>query len=112
MMLKIQALKNITVVLEEAGSGLQNMVKVRLRHQIHHNPFLTLQIVQHLPYRYGYLRRYEQGLFVSPPHISLFTHSLFSVDVEMVHDMPARTCVAVKELPFKAGVEIECIAHL
>ena len=26
---KIQALKNITVVLEEAGSGLQNMVKVR-----------------------------------------------------------------------------------
>jgi len=26
--------------------------------------------------------------------------------------MPCRTCVAVKELPFKTDVEIECTAHL
>lgn len=73
----IQALKNITVVLEEAGSGLQNMVKCNI-----------------------YLTDMDTYAAMNKAYL------------EMIHDKPARTCVCVKELPFKAGVEIECIAHL
>jgi enamine deaminase RidA (YjgF/YER057c/UK114 family) len=46
-----------------------------------------------------------------PPANHSLIHSNIT-DLEMVHEKPARTCVCVKELPFKAGVEIECVAHL
>jgi len=73
-----QALKNIQTVLEEAGSGLQNIVKA--------NIYLT-----------------DMANY----------NAVNKVYMEMIHDpKPARTCVCVKELPFKTDVEIECIAHL
>ena len=74
---KIQALKNITVVLEEAGSGLQNMLKVSAYLQLNllkRIPFLPplfspllpqsnttnlFKTVQHLHNRHGQLRRHE-----------------------------------------------------
>lgn len=42
------------------------------------------------------------------------TNVFSSVDIEAneVNHAQCRTCVAVKELPMKTDVEIECIAHL
>lgn len=33
-------------------------------------------------------------------------------DTYFPHPKPARTCVAVKELPLGTDVEVECVAHL
>jgi len=73
-----QALDNLKVVLEEAGSSLQNIVKM--------NIFIT-DMADYAAMNKAFL--------------------------EIVPDpKPCRTCVAVKELPMKTDVEIECIAHL
>ncbi|KAK5075579.1 hypothetical protein LTS08_001354 [Lithohypha guttulata] len=73
-----QALLNIEATLREAGSGLQNLLKV--------NIYLTS------------MQDYA---------------AMNKVYTEMIPDpKPARTCVAVAELPMKTDVEIECTAHL
>ena len=51
---KIQALKNITVVLEEAGSGLQNMLKV--------GAYLLLNLLKRIPFLHS-------SFLSSPPSI-------------------------------------------
>ena len=56
-----QALLNIQTVLEEAGSSLQNIIKVRDLRRIVAE---TDCIVQHIPYRYGQLCGYEPCLYV------------------------------------------------
>ncbi|MCJ1273080.1 hypothetical protein MMC21_000869 [Puttea exsequens] len=72
-------LKNLQAVLEEAGSGLGNVVRVGV--------FLTDMT------NFGALNTIYDGFFSTSPK-------------------PARTCVAVKELPMRTDVEIECVAHL
>jgi len=74
----IQALKNLSAILEAAGTKLENVVKV--------NVFITT-MTNFDDMNKGYLQFFE-------------------------HPLPARTCVAVKELPLLTDVEIECIAHL
>ncbi|KIV96638.1 hypothetical protein PV10_00476 [Exophiala mesophila] len=74
----VQALKNIEVVLQEAGSSLSNLVKVNI-----------------------YITSMENYAAVNKAYLELIPDP-----------KPARTCVAVKELPFGTDVEIEAIAHL
>ncbi|KAE9980304.1 hypothetical protein BLS_008886 [Venturia inaequalis] len=74
----VQALKNLTAILEAGGSKLENVVKV--------NVFITT-MNDFAAMNEGYLQFFK-------------------------HPLPARTCVAVKELPLGTDVEIECIAHL
>ncbi|KAJ9611358.1 hypothetical protein H2200_004542 [Cladophialophora chaetospira] len=73
-----QALENIRVVLEAAGSSFEQLLKV--------NIYLT----------------------------SMDDYSAMNATyVKIIPDpKPARTCVCVKELPFKTDVEIEAIAAL
>ncbi|RSL61695.1 hypothetical protein BHE90_002195 [Fusarium euwallaceae] len=72
-----QALKNIEAVLKEAGSSLQNVVKV--------NIFIT---------------KMADFALVNEAYDEFFTEA----------PKPARTCVAVFELPLGTDVEIECTA--
>ncbi|KAJ9137403.1 hypothetical protein NKR19_g8226 [Coniochaeta hoffmannii] len=70
-----QCCENLKTVLEEAGSGIDKVVKV--------NVFIT-----------------DMANFASmnEEYAKWFTHK------------PARSCVAVKQLPKNVDVEIECIA--
>ncbi|KAL6713819.1 hypothetical protein ACLMJK_008313 [Lecanora helva] len=70
--------KNLSAVLEEAGSSLENVVKVQV--------FLTTME------NFSAMNGVYEKFFKDPK--------------------PSRTCVAVKELPMRTDVEIECIAHL
>ncbi|KIW69568.1 hypothetical protein PV04_05438 [Phialophora macrospora] len=73
-----QALENIRVVLEEAGSSLEKLLKMNI-----------------------YLTNMEDYAAMNNAYL------------EVVPDpKPARTCVCVKELPFKTDVEIEVVAAL
>ncbi|KAI9713818.1 MAG: hypothetical protein M1820_000548 [Bogoriella megaspora] len=73
-----QALRNLSAVLEAAGSSLKNIVKANI-----------------------YLTTMENFQAMNKAYAEFFEEPL-----------PARTCVAVKELPLGTDVEIECIAHL
>ncbi|KAF2234819.1 endoribonuclease L-PSP [Viridothelium virens] len=73
-----QALRNISAILEAAGSSLKNVVKANVY-------ITTMENFQAM--NDGYRRFFDEP-------------------------QPARTCVAVKELPMGTDVEIECIAHL
>ncbi|KAI9686060.1 MAG: hypothetical protein M1822_004043 [Bathelium mastoideum] len=73
-----QALRNLSAVLEAAGSSLKNVLKVNV-----------------------YITTMENFQAVNKGYLDFFEEPL-----------PARTCVAVKELPLGTDVEIECIAHL
>ncbi|OIW34388.1 Endoribonuclease L-PSP [Coniochaeta ligniaria NRRL 30616] len=70
-----QCIKNLKAVLEEAGTGIEKVVKV--------NVFIT-----------------DMANFatMNEEYSKWFTHK------------PARSCVAVKQLPKNVDVEIECIA--
>ncbi|KAF2815076.1 endoribonuclease L-PSP [Mytilinidion resinicola] len=74
-----QALKNITGVLKDAGSSIENIVKI--------NVYLTSMT------NFGAMNE---------AYLEFFPGDY----------LPARTCVAVKELPLGTDVEIECTAHL
>jgi len=73
-----QCLKNLTAVLEAAGSSIENVVKV--------NVFLA-----------------DMKDFGAMNEV----YGTYFGEVK-----PARTCVAVKTLPFNTDVEIECVAVL
>ncbi|KAL2039332.1 hypothetical protein N7G274_008000 [Stereocaulon virgatum] len=74
----MQCIRNLSAVLEEAGSSLHNVVKVGV--------FITdMQ-------NFASMNKVYEAMFKDPK--------------------PCRTCVAVKELPMRTDVEIECIAHL
>lgn len=96
-MFKAQALNNLSAVLEEAGSSLKNVVKV--------NIFLSDMT------NFAAMNRVYNTFFAEPKPVRRQTSSQLPI-----HDANAflqcRTCVAVKELPMKTDVEIECIAHL
>ena len=68
-------IKNIVAILQEAGSGLENVVKV--------NVFLTDMA------NFAEMNATYEKYFVTKP---------------------ARSCVAVKQLPKGVSVEIECVA--
>ncbi|KAM0540809.1 hypothetical protein ACHAPJ_013497 [Fusarium lateritium] len=74
-----QALKNISNILEAAGTSLANLVKV--------NIFIT-----------------------DMEDFGTMNEAYMEVTTEGVK--PARTCVAVKQLPFNSDVEIEATAYL
>lgn len=74
----MQCIRNLSAVLEEAGSSLQNVVRVGV--------FLTDMS------NFAAMNKVYETMFKNPK--------------------PCRTCVAVKELPMRTDVEIECIAHL
>lgn len=73
-----QCFKNLSAVLEEAGSSMKNVVRVGV--------FLTDMT------NFAAMNKVYETFFEDPK--------------------PARTCVAVKELPMRTDVEIELIAHL
>ncbi|MCJ1459319.1 hypothetical protein MMC28_009696 [Mycoblastus sanguinarius] len=73
-----QCFRNLSAVLEEAGSSMQNVVRVGV--------FLTDMT------NFAAMNKVYETFFEDPK--------------------PCRTCVAVKELPMRTDVEIECIAHL
>lgn len=73
-----QLLRNLSLVLEEAGSGLQNILKLNVY-------ILSMD-------QFGAMNEAYQHYFSAP--------------------LPARTCVAVKELPLGALVEMECTAFI
>ncbi|KIX92288.1 uncharacterized protein Z520_12034 [Fonsecaea multimorphosa CBS 102226] len=73
-----QALENIRVVLEEAGSSFEQILKMNI-----------------------YLTNMEDYAAMNEAFLKIIPDP-----------KPARTCVCVKELPFKTDVEIECIAAL
>ena len=62
----VQALKNIDIVLQEAGSSLSNLVKVRNHFKMTIAHFLMSLIGQHLHHKHGNLCRREQSLCVLP----------------------------------------------
>ncbi|KAL2209890.1 Endoribonuclease L-PSP [Sarocladium strictum] len=74
-----QALKNLSAILEAAGSSLSNVVKM--------NIFIT-NMADFAEMNKGY-------------------DEFFTWDPK-----PARTCVAVAQLPFNTDVEIECTAYV
>ncbi|GJN72704.1 endoribonuclease L-PSP [Purpureocillium lilacinum] len=74
-----QALRNISAVLEAAGSRLENIVKLNI-----------------------YITSMKDFALVNEAYDEFFTWD----------PKPARTCVAVHELPLGTDVEIECTAHL
>ncbi|KAH7012977.1 endoribonuclease L-PSP [Ilyonectria robusta] len=74
-----QIIKNISAVLEAAGSSLDKIVKM--------NVFITDFA------NFGQLNEVYTQYFKGA-------------------DLPCRTCVAVKQLPFDTDIEIECIALL
>ncbi|OJJ01957.1 hypothetical protein ASPVEDRAFT_41496 [Aspergillus versicolor CBS 583.65] len=74
-----QILTNIHTILQAAGSGLDNVLKM--------NIFLTDM---------------DDFGIINEAYDEFFTQGI----------KPARTCVAVYQLPFGTDVEIECIAHL
>ncbi|KAK0509164.1 hypothetical protein JMJ35_008535 [Cladonia borealis] len=74
----MQCIRNLSAVLEEAGSSLHNVVRVGV--------FLTDMS------NFAAMNKVYETMFKDPK--------------------PCRTCVAVKELPMRTDVEIECIAHL
>ncbi|KAH7009482.1 Endoribonuclease L-PSP/chorismate mutase-like protein [Ilyonectria destructans] len=74
-----QILKNITNILEAAGTNIDNVVKV--------NVFLDD------------MDNFDQ---MNEAYYAVFNKGV----------RPVRTCVAVKQLPFGADVEIEASAHL
>ncbi|KAH7161841.1 putative L-PSP endoribonuclease family protein Brt1 [Dactylonectria macrodidyma] len=74
-----QILKNLSVILKAAGSGLEKIVKI--------NVFIT---------------DFANFSQLNEVYTQYFQGS----------DLPCRTCVAVKALPFDTDIEIECIALL
>ncbi|KAK5942274.1 hypothetical protein PMZ80_004837 [Knufia obscura] len=73
-----KALQNLEIVLKEAGSSLNNLLKVNI-----------------------YIKSMQD--------YAAMNHAY----TEMIPDpKPARTCVAVADLPMGTDVEIECTAHL
>ncbi|KAF7556555.1 hypothetical protein G7Z17_g1366 [Cylindrodendrum hubeiense] len=74
-----QIIKNISAILEAAGSSLDNIVKI--------NIFIT---------------DFANFSQLNEVYVQYFKGS----------NLPSRTCVAVKELPFDTDIEIECIATL
>lgn len=93
-------IQNLKAVLEEAGSGIEKVVKV--------NVFLTDMANFAVCYTQSLWRQAMEGSEVltdigvlqdmNEEYAKWFTHK------------PARSCVAVKQLPKGVDVEIECIA--
>ncbi|EEP77989.1 endoribonuclease L-PSP [Uncinocarpus reesii 1704] len=96
----VQALRNLSVVLEAGGSSIQNVVKV--------NVFLT-SMKDFAEMNEAYEPFFSGG--VKPVWIILEFKIRISVKLMPIL-LKCRTCVAVKELPFGTDVEIECIAFL
>jgi len=88
-----QALRNLSVILEASGSGLQNVVKM--------NIFLTsMENFAMMNEAYDEFFVWETKPVNSPSDTWLF----------LADAKESRTCVAVYQLPFGTDVEIECIA--
>lgn len=88
-----QALRNLSVILEAAGSSLQNAVKMHI--------YLTTMV------NFAMMNEAYDELFVwetKPVRFPLW-FSTFLADAKQ-----CRTCVAVCPLSFGTDVEIECIA--
>ena len=95
---KAQCLKNLTAVLEEAGSSLQNCVKV--------NVFLTDMK------NFAAMNKVYDGFFNEPKPVRYTSYHWSRGGKYNDIVIQCRTCVAVHELPMRTDVEIECIAHL
>ncbi|KAF2398450.1 Endoribonuclease L-PSP [Trichodelitschia bisporula] len=74
----IQAIKNLSAILEAGGSSLEKIIKV--------NIYLTTMA------NFAAMNEAYKSVMPTP--------------------FPARTCVAVKELPMGTDVEIECVAYV
>ena len=94
---QMQCIRNLSAVLEEAGSSLHNVVRVGV--------FLTDMS------NFAAMNKVYETMFKDPKPVSASQLSLRAVCLRDVH-LQCRTCVAVKELPMRTDVEIECIAHL
>lgn len=95
-------IKNLKAVLEEAGSSLDKVVKVNafITDMSNFAVSLTIPQIPQIPHGDGVRRR--KSLInlqsMNEEYAKWFTHK------------PARSCVAVKQLPKGVDVEIECIA--
>jgi 2-iminobutanoate/2-iminopropanoate deaminase len=94
-----QSLKNLSAVLEAAGSGIDNVVKV--------NVFLTnmVSFVSVL----GEMKVVING---KQDNFAAMNNVYAEVFSKEGVPKPVRTCVAVHQLPLGTDVEIECVAHL
>jgi enamine deaminase RidA (YjgF/YER057c/UK114 family) len=92
-----QVLRNLSAVLEAAGSSLKNVVKV--------NVFLTDMS------NFAAMNEVYDEFFVWQPKPVRVASRLLRI--EPANGKPftqCRTCVAVHQLPFNTDVEIECTA--
>lgn len=97
------ALSNLKAVLEAAGSGIDNVVKVNIFINNMEN-FAAMNQV------------YESVFNKDPKPVSSLAKfpcdSSCAVSVLKLTSRQCRTCVAAFQLPLGTDVEIECIAHL
>lgn len=96
-----QALKNLQAVLEQAGSSINNVVKV--------NVFITT--MDH----FAAMNEAYDEFFVSDPKPvggPLLSSPTTTTHTQTDRRVQCRTCVAVKQLPFNTDVEIECTAYV
>lgn len=101
-----QAIKNLTAVLEAAGTNINNVVKVNVFIDDMAN-FAAMNEVR------------KRNKHLQPPSPFFFSLSLMiRKNKKQVYttywgeNKPCRTCVAAKQLPLGTDVEIECIAVL
>lgn len=100
-----QAIKNLTAVLEAAGTNINNVVKVNVFIDDMAN-FAAMNEVR------------KRNKHLQPPSPFFFSLSLMIRKKKQVYttywgeNKPCRTCVAAKQLPLGTDVEIECIAVL
>ena len=103
-----KAIENIKIVLEEAGSSLEKILKVsKIYGPCCFVLCLTVSGDEYLHYEHGRLCCYEQGL-CAITKASSHSSDLPKTVSELIPDpKPARTCVAVAELPFKTDVSVD-----
>lgn len=95
---KRQALKNLQAVLEDAGSSLQNVLKV--------NVFITTMD------NFATMNEAYDEFFTGETKPVSAVHCEENRSVLTSRHLQCRTCVAVKQLPFDTDVEIECTAYV
>lgn len=100
-----QAIKNLTAVLEAAGTNINNVVKVNVFIDDMAN-FAAMNEVR------------RRNKHLQPPPFFSSLSLMIKKNKKQVYttywgeNKPCRTCVAAKQLPLGTDVEIECIAVL